>query len=136
MLRGELDALRIEGRYPYRHVLALWFEAQLKSPAHFEQLSIVIEKISGEQEVDDLHGFLESRQRWIEFHAVEMFDDLRAAGTQAHNHSAIGKLIERPEMLRQCRRRPRVDVDDRGGELNPAGLFRDRREHSTRVASP
>jgi hypothetical protein len=80
MTCGELDTLCIERCDPYRDVLAIRFEAQLESAAHFEQLSIVVERIAREQQVDDLNGFLETRQRRIEFHAVEMFDDLRAAG--------------------------------------------------------
>src|SRR5258707_12255107 len=46
---GELDALRIERRYPYGDVLADRFEAQLEPPAHFEQLSIVVERTAREQ---------------------------------------------------------------------------------------
>src|SRR5713101_2050540 len=40
------------------------------------------------------------------------------------------------EMLGERRRRARIDVHDRGGELNPAGVFREGREHSERIVSP
>ncbi len=39
-------------------------------------------------------------------------------------------------MLCERRRRARVNIDDRGGELNPAGVFRESREHSERIVSP
>src|ERR1700676_5273422 len=71
-----------------------------------------------------------------EFHAVEMFDDLRAAASEADNRSAIREFIERPEMLCERRRCARIDVDDRGGELNPAGLLRHGREQRERIVSP
>lgn len=136
MTSGEFDALRIERCYPYGDMLAEAFESQLEPSAQFEQLSIVVERVASEQQVDDLHGFLQSRQRRIEFHAVEMFDDLRAAGSKADNRSAIREFIERPEMLRERGRRARINVDDRGGELNPAGLLRDGREQRERIVSP
>ena len=136
MTCGELDALRIERGYPNGDVLSDWFEAQFKPAAQFEQLSLVVEGIAREQQVDDLDGFFQSCQRRIEFHAVEMFDHLRAAGAQADSRSAIGELIERPKMLRQSRRRARINIHDRGGQLNPAGVFRQGREQRERIVSP
>ena len=53
-----------------------------------------------------------------------------------HNHSAIGNLIERPEMLCQRCRSARIDIDDGGGELNPVGVFSEGRKHSERIVSP
>src|SRR5271155_5453885 len=90
LLRGELDALLIERRNKDRDVLADRREAHSETAAKLENLAVIIQRRPRHDHINDVDVLLQPRQRWIEFDAVKMLDDLRTAGAESDDHAPTG----------------------------------------------
>ena len=122
--------LRLSDANPDRNVLARRLETQREPALEFIELAVVIERLPGHQQVDDIDVLAESRERRIERNAMEVLDHLRSAGAEANDHAPAAQFIERREMLRQRARRARVRVDDSGCQLDAPRMLGEQRETS------
>src|SRR5512146_3199867 len=136
LLRGELDALAVERRDPDRNVLARRLEAKRKAALELGRLAVVVERLPGHQQVDDVHVLAHPGERRVEGDSVEMLDHLRSAGAEPDDHAAAAQFVERREVLRQRARRARVSVDDPGRQLDAFRMLCEQGERGKGVAAP
>jgi hypothetical protein len=117
-------------------VRAHGLEPQREAAIELEPLTLVHQRVAAHEHVDDLHGLADARERGVERDAVELLDDVCARRAETDDRAAAGPLVERCEVLRECRGRARVDIDDARRELDLLRLLRQRDEERKRVAAP
>src|SRR6185295_13666130 len=88
------QALRAQPGYVDRYVVAKGFEAKLES-MKLEALAFEVERFTRQQGPHNLDCFSHTRERLAVSHAVEVFDDSRAARPETQSKTAAGDLIER-----------------------------------------
>ena len=84
--------------------------------------AVVGQRLAGPHLAADLDDLAGAQQRPVERHAVPAFDDLRPRAAEAEVEAPARQCVDRGGRLGDERRRPRVDREDAGHQLERGGL--------------
>ena len=120
-LGGHLDRPGVERGQVDRHLFAVGVEAQGEATLELEDVAVVVEPLTGEEDLHDLDGLAHALEGGLEGHAVEVLDHQRSAVAEADDHAALGQFVDRGEMLGERGGGAGVDVDDARADLHALG---------------
>ncbi len=127
VLRGALDVLLAQRRDVDRDRRTLGLgqhlqrlaeaEALVRREGQREHLAVVLDRLPADHRPDDLHHLAGAGERLVVGHAVPALDDLRTRGAETQDRAASGDVVEAGGCRRERAGGARVDVEDRGADL-------------------
>ena len=134
-LPGELHVLGPHGGQVDGNTVPWRREAQTEV-SQLEKPAVVDDPLAADDQVHDLDVLPRALDGLLVRHAMPVLDDLGAAGSQTQDRPAFGDVVQRGDALGHQRRRPAVDIDDAGGQLDARGVAGDVGEDGEQVAAP
>ncbi len=99
-------------------------------------LTVVLDFFASKRQFDDLHGFFQPRERRLERPAMQTYDDLRTARTEAQDEAVVADRSHRQGGHHSLRRHARADLHDAGAEPDSFCARGEIGERRNRVLTP
>ena len=98
--------------------------------------ALVGDALAGERQADDVDGLAHAAQRVRERHAVQPFDDLRAADPEAEDEAMVAQAAQGEGGLGDQGRGADAELQDAAGQQDALGFRRQVRQRADAVGAP